>query len=237
MLHTTMESAKGNLPIDSINIKELPDANYYALGHLHLTHEYKINDNKYLVYPGPSFPNNFQELEELKGGSFYIVDVNGYINLIKKQIKLKEVISLKLEIENAITATEKIISELNKQELEDRIVLLKLKGKLKQGKTADIDFEKIKQFVKDKGAYILLKNTSSLKTEEPEIEVKTDDIDKIEDEIISDFIDKNPSKFNEHITSLINSFNLEKQEDEKNMIFESRLVSEINKILDTEISN
>jgi hypothetical protein len=235
MLHTTMESAKGNLPIDSVDINELPDANYYALGHLHLTHEYKVNDNKYLVYPGPSFPNNFQELEELKGGSFYIVDVNGYINLTKKEVKLKEVISLELEIENSITATDKIIKELNKQQIEDKIILLRLKGKLKQGKTSDIDFEKIKQLVKEKGAYVLLKNTSSLKTEEPEIQVETDDIDKIEENIISDFIDKNPSKFNEHIQNLINSLNLEKQEDEKNKIFESRLISEINKILGTNI--
>ncbi len=237
MLHTTMKSAKGNLPIDSVDINELPDANYYALGHLHLTHEYKINDNKYLVYPGPSFPNNFQELEELKGGSFYLVDVNGYINFTKKEVKLKDVISLELEIENAITATDKIIQELGKQQLEDKIILLRLKGKLKQGKTSDIDFEKIKQLVSEKGAYVLLKNTSSLKTEEPEIEVETDDIDKIEENIISDFVEKNPSKFNIHIQSLINSLNLEKQEDEKNRIFESRLVSEINKILGTNITS
>jgi len=68
MLHTTMESAKGTLPIDSVSVEELPKADYYALGHLHLIHEYTIADNKYLIYPGPIFPNNFQELEELKGG-------------------------------------------------------------------------------------------------------------------------------------------------------------------------
>ncbi|GAI75658.1 unnamed protein product, partial [marine sediment metagenome] len=121
MLHTSIKSAIGNIPIDSINIEELPEADYYALGHLHLIHEYKKADDKYLVYPGPIFPNNFQELEDLSFGSFYIIDINGYVKLTKKELKLKEVLVLDIELENALTATEKILSELEKQNLEDKI--------------------------------------------------------------------------------------------------------------------
>ncbi len=231
MLHTTMESAKGSLPIDSIAISELPEADYYALGHLHLIHEHKIADNKYLIYPGPLFPNNFQELEELGGGSFYIIDVNGYVKLTRKEIRLKPILSTEIEIENALTATDKIISTLEKESLEDKIVLLKLKGKIKQGKTSDIKFQEIQDTVKKNKCYVFLKNTSQLKTEEQEIEVEIDDINKIEETIIQDFIKKTPSEFNKFITPLINSFNLEKQEDEKKTIFESRLLLEINKVL------
>lgn len=231
MLHTTMDSAKGNLPIESISIEQLPEAEYYALGHLHLIHEYKIGDNRYLIYPGPTFPNNFQELEELKGGSFYIIDVNGYVKLTKRELKLKEVLPLEIEIENALTATDKIMSIIEKQEIADKIVLLKLKGKIKQGKTSDIKFQEIQEAAKKKKVYVLLKNTNQLKTEEPEIEVEVGNIDKIEETIIEDFVKKNPSEFNNFITSLINSFNLEKQEDEKSAIFENRLLLEINKIL------
>ncbi|GAG85120.1 unnamed protein product, partial [marine sediment metagenome] len=215
VLHTTMESAKGTLPIDSVSIEELPEADYYALGHLHLIHEYTIADNKYLVYPGPIFPNNFQELEELGAGSFYIVDVNGYVKLTRKELKLKPVLPIEIEIENALTATDKILSVLEKQDLEDKIVLLKLKGKLKQGKIADIKFQNILELAKKKKACILLKSTSQLKTEETEIEIETDNIDKIEDMMIETFVKENPSQFNSLIPSLINSFNLEKQEDEK----------------------
>ncbi len=235
MLHTTMESAKGNLPIESVSIEELPEADYYALGHLHLIHEYKVSDNKYLIYPGPLFPNNFSELEELGGGSFYIIDVNGYVKLTRKEIKIKETRLFELEIENALTATEQILSVLEKEDLEDKIVLLKLRGKIKQGKTSDIKFQKIQEKVKEKKAYAFLKNTTHLKTEEPEIKIETDNIDKIEDSIIRDFIKKNPSEFNSFIPSLIESFNLEKQEDEKKAIFESRLLSEINKTLNLDI--
>lgn len=235
ILHTTMTSAKGTLPIDSVSIEELPEADYYALGHLHLVHENKISDNKYLIYPGPIFPSNFQELEDLKAGSFYIVDVNGYVKLTKKELKLRNVLTIKVEIENALTATDKILSVLEQQDLKDKIVLLKLKGKIKQGKTSNIKFQEIQEAVKKKKAYVLLKSTSQLKTEETEIEIETDNIDKIEDMMIETFIKENPSQFNSFIPSLINSFNLEKQEDEKRLIFENRLLSEINKILDLEL--
>ena len=231
MLHTTMESAKGNLPIDSISLEQLPEADYYALGHLHLIHEYKIDDNKYLIYPGPIFPNNFQELEDLGAGSFYIVDVNGYVKITKKELKLKDVLLLELEIENALTATDKILSSLEKQNLEDKIVLLKLKGTMKQGKIADMKFQDIAEKAKEKKAYTFLRNTNQLKTEEPEIEIEVRDIDKVEETIISNFVKKNPSEFNKFISSLLNSFNLEKQEDEKQVIFETRLLVEINRVL------
>ena len=235
MLHTTMESARGTLPIDSIAIEELPDADYYALGHLHLIHEYTIADNKYLIYPGPVFPNNFQELEELGWGSFYIIDVNGYVKLTKKELRLKQVLPLEIEIENALTATDKILSILEKHNLNDKIVLLRLRGKIKQGKTSNIKFQEIQEAVKKKNAYALLKSTSQLKAEETEIEIETDNIDKIEDTMIETFVKENPSQFNSLLTPLINSFNLEKQEDEKRLIFENRLLSEINKILDLDL--
>jgi len=235
MLHTSIESAVGNIPMESISIEELPDADYYALGHLHLIHEYNKADNKYLVYPGPTFPNNFQELEDLGFGSFYIVDVNGYVKLTKKEIKLKEILKINVELDNALLATDKIFQELEKQDLRDKIILLRVRGVLRQGKTVDINFQEIESRVLEKGAFIFLKNTNKLKVEEPELEIKVDDIDKIEDTIISDFVEKNPSKFNDLILSLINSLDLEKQEDEKVAIFESRLLSEINKILNLEI--
>lgn len=235
MLHTSIESAVGNIPMPFISIDKLPDADYYALGHLHLIHEYHKADNKYLVYPGPTFPNNFQELEDLGYGSFYIVDVNGYVKLTKKEIKLKEILKINVELDNALLATDKIFQELEKQDLKDKIILLRVRGILRQGKTADIKFQDIESRVLEKGAFIFLKNTNKLKVEEPELEIKVDDIDKIEDTIISDFVEKNPSKFNDLISSLINSLDLEKQEDEKVAIFESRLLSEVNKILNLEL--
>ncbi len=232
MLHTSITDAIGNLPVESINISNLPIANYYALGHLHIKY---CKGN--VVYSGPIFPNNFQELEELKQGMFYIIETAAkafdYSELKPRRVdlKIKDVIVFDIQIRDTLSATEYIISELNKKNLEDKIVLLKIRGILDKGKTSDIKFADIETFAKEKGAFVILKSTSKLKIETSEIKIETDNMDRLEDEIIEKFIVENPSEFNERIQTLINALNTEKKEDEKNLIFQERFLGEIKKIL------
>jgi len=226
MLHTTIDKAKGTLPIDSIETDLLPKADYYALGHLHIDFQYKN-----FVYPGPTFPNNFQELEDLEHGSFYIVDTEAENSLQKIELKIKEVVSLEIEVKNALTATEEIISELNKKNLEDKIVLLRIKGELENGKNSDIKFLQIEEFVKQKKAYFILKNTHNLKTKEVELEIEIKDTENIEEETIKIYSEQNQSDFNELIPQLISSLSIEKQEGEKTEIFTNRIITEAKKIL------
>ena len=226
MLHTTIDKAKGTLPVDSIEIDLLPKADYYALGHLHIDFQYQN-----FVYPGPIFPNNFQELEDLKHGSFYIVDTEAENSLQKIELKIKEVVSLEIEVKNASTATEQIIFELDKKDLEDKIVLLRIKGELENGKNSDIKFLQIEEFVKRKNAYFILKNTHNLKTKEVELEIEIKDTENIEEETIKIYSEQNQSDFNELIPQLINSLSIEKQEGEKTEIFANRIISEGKKIL------
>ncbi len=231
MLHTALKEAVGNMPIETISISELPKADYYALGHLHVDF---IKPN--ICYSGPIYPNNFEELEELKHGQFYIVEVNGgssasNIKQNKISIKLKEVLSLQVTIENSLTATEKILSELNKNNMQDKIVLLRLAGKLNEGKMSDIRFNEIEQFAKDHGVFILVKSTSKLIFEEAEIKIESKDIHIVEENIISDYFEKNPSKFSDKIPSMLNALSIDKQEDEKNQTFQDRLIDELQRIL------
>ncbi len=236
MLHTTITEAIGTLPIDSIPLEELPKADYYALGHIHVDFEKEIN-SKPAIYSGPTFPNNFKEFEELKQGSFYIIDVAGYTKITKKQIKLKEIEVLDIEIDNALTGTEKIISELEKRELEDKIVLLKPHGTLKQGKISDIKFLEIQKFLEEKKVYSFLKNTSKLEVEKQnlEIQLEANEMEKVEEVLIEKYEKENPSNFNEKIIQLMESLSIEKQEGEKSAIFESRLLSGLNKLFEIEL--
>jgi len=232
MLHTSITEALGNLPIESIEIGNLPTANYYALGHLHINY-----CKGSVVYSGPVFPNNFQELEELKHGMFYIIETTAkafdYSELKPRKIdlKIKDVVVFEIKIKDSLSATEYIISELNKKEIKDKIVLLKLKGKLDKGKTSDIKFSEIENFAKERGAVIILKNTSKLIIETSEIKIETDDMESLEEEIIEKFIGNNPSDFNAKIPQLIHSLDTEKKEDEKNLIFHERLLGDVKKIL------
>ncbi len=184
-----------------------------------------------MVYPGPVFPNNFQELEDLKHGSFYIVDAKIENSLQKIELKIKDTVSFEIKITNALTATEQIISEIEKKDIEDKIVLLRIKGELEKGKNSDIKFSQIEEFVKQKKAYFMLKNTHDLKSKEIELEIEVKDAEDIEQETIKIYSEKNPSDFNEFIPQLINSLSIEKQEGEKIEIFTNRLIAEAKKIL------
>ncbi|MCK5149305.1 DNA repair exonuclease [Candidatus Pacearchaeota archaeon] len=226
MLHTTIDKAKGTLPIDAIETDLLPKVDYYALGHLHIDFQYEN-----FVYPGPVFPNNFQELEDLQHGSFYIVDTESTNSLQKIELKIKEVVPITIHVKNALTATEQIISEIEKKEIEDKIVLLRIKGELENGKNSDIKFSRIEEYVKQKKAYFLLKNTHNLKTKEVELEIEVKDVENIEEETIKIYSEKNPSDFNELIPQLIDSLSIEKQEGEKTESFTNRLITEAKKIL------
>jgi len=226
MLHTTIDKAKGTLPIDAIETDSLPQADYYALGHLHIDFRYKN-----FVYPGPIFPNNFQELEDLKSGSFYIIDTESNSSE-KINLNLKQVLPIKIEINDALTATEKIISELDKHELEDKIILLRVYGEIEKGSVSDVKFQQIEQFAKSKNAFFILRNTHDLKTKESEIEdIEVDNIENVEEEVVNQYSNENPSDFNSLIPQLINALSIEKQEGETVENFNSRLLEESKKIL------
>ncbi len=225
MLHTTIDKARGILPVDSIEIDRLPLADYYALGHLHIDFQHEN-----FVYPGPVFPNNFLELQDLNHGSFYIVDTDLTDPLKKIELKLKDVEYIAIRVRDAMAATDQIISEINKRDIEDKILLLRVYGELENGKTSDIKFSEIEEFVKRKNTYFMLKNTHDLKTKEFELEVEMENTENIEKETIKFYSEQNPSDFNKLIPQIINSFSTEKQEGETTESFTNRLLDESKKI-------
>ncbi|MEM0465764.1 MAG: exonuclease SbcCD subunit D [Candidatus Pacearchaeota archaeon] len=237
MLHTTIKDVTENLPVDSIDIKNLPKADYYALGHVHIKFE-KENDGKPVIYGGPTFPNNFKEFEELRYGAFYIIDVEGFTKIIRKEIKIKEIECIEILLEDALKGNEIILSELAKRNLKDKIVLLKLYGNLRQGKPSDIKFQEIEDYLKKLGVYSFLKNTSRLDVEKPrmELDLEHQDMEKVEEILFKKYEIENPSYFNNLIFPLIEVLSKEKQEGEKQTSFETRLLSELSKILNIDLS-
>lgn len=226
MLHTTLDKVKGDLPIDSVESDKLPKADYYAMGHVHIDYQYEN-----FVYPGPLYPNNFQELEDLNYGGFYIVDTDSMTPLKKIDLKIKDVVSVSVEVKDTLTATQKIISELEKREIEDKIILLRLSGEIENGKHSDIKFSQIEEFAKKKGAYIVLKNIHDLKIKEVQFEMNLENSENIEEETIKTYAQENPSKFNGLIHDLIEVLSVEKQEGETNDTFTTRLLESTKKIL------
>ena len=238
MLHTTIREVMEDSSMEAIKKQKLPLANYYALGHVHKRFEDYIATSRY-VYPGPTFPNNFQELSDLQHGSFQMVETDGTnIKTQNIEIPLKEVVTIEIEITNGLTATQEIISHLDKLALQDKIVLLKLKGILTEGKTGDIHFNEIEDLIKKKEAYTYLRNISSIKV--PDLELRkmnsSDNIQEIEKKSSKEFFGDNPHTFNKYYQELMDALLSEKNEDEREIIYEERLLSELKTILEiTEI--
>jgi len=225
MLHTTIKDAVKNIPIKSVNEDNLPKADYIALAHLHINYS---KGNK--TYCGPTFPNNLSELEKLQKGSFYIWE-NG--NIRKEILKTKEVLPLHLEIKNALSVTEQILVLLKQHTVKDKIVILRLSGLLETGKITDINFHKIEEYLKEKEAFIFLKSTSKLHMPEPEFKIDLTSSEDLENQIMERFQERNPSKFNSLIPTLIRSLKVEKLEGETSSSFEDRLLSETKKVIQT----
>lgn len=223
MLHTTIRDAAKNPKIKAVNQDALPKVDYLALAHLHIHYARQGR-----VYSGPTFPNNLSELEELECGSYCIFN-DGEIK--REKIKLKEVLTLNIEIKDALTSTEKIINRIEKYNLRDKIIILKLFGILEKGKTSDVNFRKIESLAKERGAFAILKKTTKLHIPEPEIKINIVDAENLEKHIIKKFEESHPNKFNYLISDLMRLLQLEKLDDEKSLIFEERLISESKKVL------
>lgn len=239
VFHTTLtESKPAEMSfVDSIDIAQLPDGfDYYAGGHLHLVAKHK-KGKAFVTYPGPLFPNNFEELETLKHGRFFIVEIDERTKEAKikdEEIKLKETIHIGCNVDslNPNAATEKILNEITKHEIRDKIVLLKISGTLASGRTSEINFEKIREKLHE--SYCYLKNTSGLSTKEFKIEVedKGDDIETIERNIIVEY-SKKEQEFKEFlplISQLNEILDTEKYEGETKEKYETRVLGEFRKI-------
>jgi hypothetical protein len=225
--------------MDSMDTSLLPRGfDYYAGGHVHIVANQSIEGYRNITYPGPIYPVNFRELEQLKAGGFYIFD-GKEPEFIK--IKLKEVVTISINCSkmNPEKIEESIRKELSRNHLKDAIVLIRLSGKIVDGRLSDIPFRDIFREIYEKGAYHVMRNTTSVLTEELEdIELGSGSDSETEKELIDRFVkswDQDSLSYDqkkELIEGLFESLSEEKDEDERKDEFESRLLKESNTVLD-----
>ena len=237
MFHATLDEfkPKDQELVHGQSYTDLPkNFNYYAGGHTHIVFNAFKDDYGLIAYPGPLFPNSFKELEELKFGGFYIVDDK--LNIKRIDVKLKDVESFFINAEDK--TVQEIEEELkNINNVKDKIVLIRIEGTLKSGKPSEINF---KEIFENYNSFIVLKNTNKLKSLEfNEYETKHGDIEEVESLIIKENLSKINTVFNQEETAkqLMNSLNLEKDEGERNLDFENRLIKDVIKIFDLENVN
>ena len=236
MFHTALEEFKPREldEVECTSYLDLPkNFSYYAGGHVHyLFDAFKEKYGK-IVYPGPLFPNNFKEIEELKRGSFCIVDDN--LNIERKFLELKEgILSFVISGSSAGEINAKIEKITEANDFTGKIVTLRITGELETGKISDVKIREFAKKIEEKGAFHVMKNTSKLKMKEFE-EVKLQgEVKDIEKELIKEHlgqfkIDNQNEK--ELTENLIEIFSQDKLDGETNVIFENRITNAALEIL------
>ncbi|MFH1439119.1 MAG: DNA repair exonuclease [Candidatus Woesearchaeota archaeon] len=248
MFHTALTELKPveMAEMDSAPISLLPKGfDYYAGGHVHIVEQKKIEGYGNVIYPGPLFPNNIKEIEELKHGGFYIYDDG---NISYHQIPLYNIVSIsidcnhRLPLEVRTLLLKKIDENSDGIDLSKTIITIRLYGVLSEGNVNDIAINEIFEQLYDKGAYFIMKNLNKLTTKEfEEIKLSLEKSHDVEDSLINEHIGKIGNDINNFVSAIgndntgsakdekdfvkmmMNALDIEKQEGEKIFDFEKRI--------------
>lgn len=243
MFHSALTELKpeGLENMESHPLSLLPKKfDYYAGGHVHYVLVREEQGFGVIAFPGPLFPNNFKELEDLSRGGFYIVENN---KPKWEPIQIYNTFHIKLDCENKAPeeVEDAVLKEIKNKEFIDTIITIRLFGTLRTGKPSDINFREIFSKLYDKSAYFVMKNANKLLSPEfEEIKLETKSVDDIEESLIKEHLGQikvaglTPEKEEKLTKELVNILSIEKDEGERVADFENRVKREVSSILDIE---
>ncbi len=145
---------------------------YYAGGHVHSTILKEVPRYGYIAFPGPLFGHGFGDLEEIAKGTkrgFFLVDFKEKVEKVSfVQVPLPEVVfeSIDADGKSATYVTKGLEKLAGGMECEDKIVLLKVSGRLSSGRTSEVPFDEIRKEIERKGAIMVRINRAGLTSAE-----------------------------------------------------------------------
>lgn len=241
MFHSAIEEYKPKhlKQMEGIPLSMLPKGfDYYAAGHVHVVLESDEPDYGKIVFPGPLFPNDFREMEQLGRGGFFIYE-NGKIEF--EPVQIYNIASFKIDCTDKLPEQIPALVEvaIGNQEFIDTIVTLRFTGQLK-GFSSDVDWSGILANLYENGAYFVMKNTSKLRSEEfEEIKTNHDSAEQIEASVIAEHLGQvtmtDVAKEKQLIMDLLYELDSEKQDGQKVYEFERSLILNMSKWLDEEL--
>jgi len=246
---------------EAVPIASLPRGfRYYGGGHLHKKIEYTTPEGGRIVYPGPLFGATFTDLEETAQGEkrgFYVVtfDSGGVRDVRFNEVNVADIVYRTIDAEGktAKQVEDNLGAVVQELDSENKIVLIKVSGKLSSGKRADIDFSKLEQSLIQKGATAWFINRNGLvSSEATELRVVGSSREEVEDMIlkertarfsvdpaITDWRVRNAlqtkltgERGEQLAKGLLRGLKTEKLENEKNDDFEMRLLLEVQPIIE-----
>ncbi len=208
--------------------------NYYAGGHVHYIFSKEEKDYGLITYPGALFPNNFAEMEKYGKGGFYIVEDD---KLEYVDIELHPHVGIKIDVNHntPLEVENMLLKKVTESDVQNSIVTIRLKGILENGKISDIDFNRIFERGYEKGAFFVMKNTSALKTAEfEELKIEAVEAKVVEDNLIKEHLGQIQLGIDDEeklIHQLMRTLNTYKQEGERVIDFEKRVIDDMDNIV------
>jgi len=158
---------------DFMPISLLPKGfDYYAGGHVHNYSLQEYKDYKKIAYPGTIFAGYHSDLEDSAKGTkrgFILVEFDTKIRKVEfvpiEKVQYK-IIEYNANGKKSTSVNLDLLSEIKRFDPEDKIIIIKTWGELISGKTTEIDFTKISEELKEKGAIEVLINRNSLSSKE-----------------------------------------------------------------------
>jgi DNA repair exonuclease SbcCD nuclease subunit len=226
---------------NAASVSLLPSGfDYYAGGHVHIIKDVSVKGYPHVVYPGPTFPANFSELEELGGGSFCFVDLDSD-SFTREYVKPRvvEVVQLECSNKSAQEVSSELFEEIEGLSVENAVILVRAKGTLASGSAADIEFASAFIQANQRGAYACLKSTSAVSSPEmmlAQSEVSSSNTKQIEAEVIEKFTDSkelagSPDQ-QQLMHNLLSSLAQRQAEGEIKKDYEKRIVADAKKLLE-----
>ncbi|MBI5680902.1 MAG: exonuclease SbcCD subunit D [Methanobacterium sp.] len=237
--------------MDGIDIKLLPkNFDYYAGGHIHKQIcENKFENHGVVAYSGPPFAGYPKDLEMNAKGEkrgFFIVEFDEKISNVKfheLNIAKYEFMQFEANHKNSNQLYEEILSKIKKKSLDDKIVIIKVKGELSGGKTSDINFYEIRRIIREAGAIHVSINHHGLVSKEfSEIRVKGETTAEIEENLLLENVSNievmqkqlNGRSGAQIALELMKTIRQSPKPNEKKLDYHNRILNESLEVLDLE---
>lgn len=240
LFHTAITELKPSdlAQMESAPISFLPKGfNYYAGGHVHIINHSTVGGYQNVVYPGPLFPNSFSEIEKLRCGGFYLYD-NG--KAIYQPVIVYPAVSFFVDCNyKSASETQSIILDcISQKNVEGAIVTIRVSGQLTAGKVSDIAWNKIFEFLYEKNAYVVMKNTNQIITQEyARVAISSASTEDAEQRLIKEHLGQialgiTAEREEAFIKALLHTLNTEKSDGERVIDFEERMIAETQKTIE-----
>jgi hypothetical protein len=182
--------------MESIPISLLPKGfDYYAGGHIHERLERDLTGYKHIVFPGVLFGSQTRDHEASGKGEkrgIYIVSFSDSVDSIKfVPIQVCDFVFKDLDVEsrNAHESEAWLEKILESLDVNNKVVMLRVRGELSGGKTSDINFGRLRQNLVERGAISVYVNRHSLTSKEfAAIKAAGEDVEAIESRLLKENI-------------------------------------------------